>query len=256
MAQRTSLFSIAERIQGSRPWGAILDAGTGVRSATWLSRLPSARLTLVSADPAHLAEVKGVLAGATRAQDRMVCGNWSDPGLLAGEVYDTVIADYLLGAVEGYAPYRQEGLFARLRPLVGGRLYVLGVDPYILGPADGEAGRLVQEIGRLRDAAALLAGVVPYREFPAEWVVDRLQQAGMRLIFADRFVTSYDATWIARQIADCRTLAGRLADAPVAGALAAQAISLERQALAACARDGGLRHGHEYVIVAEPHPSA
>ena len=32
-------------------------------------------------------------------------GNWTDPSLLADEVYDdTVLADYLIGAVEGFPP--------------------------------------------------------------------------------------------------------------------------------------------------------
>ena len=44
-------------------------------------------------------------------------GNWVDPNLLKGAQYDTVLADYLLGAIEGFAPYYQPYLFKRLRPL-------------------------------------------------------------------------------------------------------------------------------------------
>jgi len=31
----------------------------------------------------------------------MLIGNWQDPGFLEGRKYDTILADYLLGAVDG-----------------------------------------------------------------------------------------------------------------------------------------------------------
>ena len=252
MQQRTSLYAIAERINGDVPWGSVLDAGTGIQSARWIAGLATSRWTAVSADPEHLADVRSAVGVAMRPQDRLIAGNWADPALLSGDVHDTVLADYLLGAIEGYAPYFQAGIFARLRPLVGRRLFVLGVDPYIIGEATDEAGRLVKEIGRFRDACALLAGVLPYREYPAEWVVDRLQQAGFRLIYADRFPTSYDSDWIGRQFGDCRRLMRRVANGRLADALAAGAETLQTREADFCRSHGGLRHGNEYVIAAEP----
>jgi len=252
MHQRTSLYAIAERVQGDMAWGAVLDAGTGVQSARWIAGLATSRWTAVSADPEHLAEVRSAVGAAMRPQDRLIAGNWTDPALLSGDVHDVVIADYLLGAIEGYAPYFQAGLFARLRPLVGRRLFVIGVDPYIFAEAEDDAGRLVKEIGRFRDACALLAGVLPYREFPAEWVVDRLRQAGYRLIYADRFPTGYDSDWIDRQFKDCRHLIQRVENKRLVEALVAAAATLHERAVDICGSRGGLKHGHEYVIAAEP----
>ncbi|MGD9805514.1 MAG: hypothetical protein AB7E81_20635 [Hyphomicrobiaceae bacterium] len=251
MRQRTSLFTVAERIQGDVPWGSILDAGTGIKSVQWISGLRSSRWTAVSADADHLTSVRSAVATSMRPQDRLILGNWYDPALLSGDVYETVIADYVVGAIEGYAPYYQESFFARLRPLIGRRLFVFGVDPYIFGAGNDDTGQAVKQIGRLRDACALLAGVVPYREFPAEWVVDRLQQSGLRLIFADRFPTVYDQHWIRGQVSDCRALIARIPDPALAASLEGNAAALEGRALALCSRLGGLEHGHEYVIVAE-----
>lgn len=157
---------------------------------------------MLSADAGHLTETRDAVRSKIRAVDRLIVGNWSDANFLSNEVFDTVVAEYLLGAIEGYAPYFQYQLFARLRPHVGRTLYVIGVDPYLTGRCDSAAGEIVQSVGRFRDACAVLAGVNHYREYPAEWVMDRLQQVGLRILFSRRFPSTYDLGWIDRQLAD------------------------------------------------------
>jgi len=100
----------------------VLDAGTGTQSARWIAGLTSTRWTAVSADAGHLAETRDAVSSKIRAVDRLIVGNWSDANFLANDVFDTVLAEYLLGAIEGYAPYFQYQLFARLRPHVGLRI--------------------------------------------------------------------------------------------------------------------------------------
>jgi hypothetical protein len=130
-----------------------------------------------------------------RPQDRLIAGNWTDPLLLHGEVYDQVLADYLLGAIDGFAPYFQDRLFARLRPHVGQRLYVVGLAPYP-EPGDDPGGQLIWEIARLRDAAILLAGHRCYREYPLDWCIRHLESSGFRveealampIVYRERFI--------------------------------------------------------------------
>lgn len=54
-----------------------------------------------------------------------------DEDLLEGKKYDTILADYLVGAIDGFSPYFQDQIFERitlhLNP--GGRLYVVGLQP-------------------------------------------------------------------------------------------------------------------------------
>jgi hypothetical protein len=38
---------------------------------------------------------------------QIVIGNWQDPSFLHGEKYDTILADYLIGAIDGFSPYFQ-----------------------------------------------------------------------------------------------------------------------------------------------------
>ncbi|WP_159995121.1 class I SAM-dependent methyltransferase [Roseomonas sp. 18066] len=247
MRDTPPIFQLLERLQGDRPWGSMLDAGTGARSARWMAGLPTTRWTAVSADPAMLAETRAAL-GPLRAADRLLAGNWSDAAFLAGERHDTVLAEYLLGAVQPYAPGLQPRLFARLRPLVGQRLYVIGLDPYAGGQGGSADDRLLRAIGRFRDGCLRRAGLVPYREYPAEWVLARLGEAGMAVRFARRFPNLYDARWVGMQLSSAaEALQGR-APACVVARMAAEAETLRARAAA----HGVLRSGADYVIMAEP----
>lgn len=246
------LFRHIEALQGDIPWGSVLDAGTGTNSIGWVAVLPSARWTAVTGAEGHAVQTRDAVEARRRPQDRIVLGNWADPALLAGERYDTVLADYLLGAIEGFSPYFQPRLFARLRPLVGRRLYVVGLEPYIVGEPRTPAGRLLFEIGRFRDACLLLAGEQPYREYPAQWAVDHLEASGFRVIAARRFPNRYKAGFVHSQIDMCAPRLSTLADRTLAAALSDRGEALRRQALALIAAEGGLSHGHDYVLAAEP----
>lgn len=251
-AGTSKLFREVERLQSDRPWGSMLDAGTGTHSIRWISSLATERWTAVTGAEGHAIQVRDAIETARRPQDRIVLGNWADPALLAGERYDTVLADYLLGAVEGFAPYFQAHLFARLRPLVGERLYVVGLEPYAAAEPDTPAGRLVWQIGRFRDACLLLTGERPYREYPAQWAVDRLEGAGFRIVAARRFAIRYKARFVNSQIDMCAPRLAALSHRPLADALRAHGEALRLQALAHIADHGCLRHGYDYLLAAEP----
>jgi hypothetical protein len=249
----SSLFRHIAALHGDRPWGAMLDAGTGSGSIGWIQSLDTRRWTAVTGAAGHAEQVRDLSEAKRRPDDRIVLGNWADPALLAGERYDTVLADYLLGAIDGFAPYFQERLFARLRPLTGGRLYVVGLDPYVPTDEPGDvAGRIVWRIGRLRDSCLLLAGERPYREYPAEWVVDNLRRSGFEPVAAERFPIRFGARFVEAQIAMCAPRIARLPDRTLAAALEGHAAALRADALAVIEREGALAAGADYVIAAEP----
>lgn len=248
----SSLFRSIEALQGHRPWGAVLDAGTGTNSIGWITSLETDRWTAVTGAEGHAVQVRDAVEGRRRPQDRIVLGNWADPTFLAGERFDTVLADYLVGAIEGFAPYYQPYLFARLRQLTAGRLYLVGLEPYVALQPETPAGRLVCEIGRFRDACLLLAGERPYREYPAQWVVDHLESAGFRVISAQRFAIRYQRRFVDSQIDMCATRLARLADRDLAEALRRNGEDIRTRALAMIAGEGCLEHGHDYILAAEP----
>ena len=247
------LFRYIQRLQGERPWGRLLDAGTGVKSIRWVADLPTERWTAVSVSPRHAQRVREAVKDNQRAEDKIVLGHWGDAKLLEGEVYDTVIADYLLGAVEGFSPYFQPFLFRRLRPLTRGVLYVKGLEPYVPTPLpDSEAGRLLWDIGRHRDACVMLGGDMPYREYPAPWVSAHLQGAGFTVRSLKHFPAVYKARFVNAQMDIAAAGLSKLSDAKLAAALTTRGEELRAKALEHIKTEGAIRYGRNYVIAAEP----
>lgn len=247
------LFQHIQTEQGDRPWGSFLDAGSGLHSIKWVTQLGTERWTAVTGAPQDAQNIRAATAERIRDQDQILLGNWAKSDLLKGEVFDTVLADYLLGAVEGFAPYFQPYLFARLRAVTGKVLYITSPEPYV--PADKPttaAGRLVWHIGRFRDACLLLSGELPYREYPSAWVLDQLKRSGFKPRSIKRFETRYKARFVNTQINLSLEALRRVSDQNTVAALSAKGEALRAEALAMIATDGWLAHGHDYVIVADP----
>ncbi len=113
------------------------------------------------------------------------------------------------------------------------------------------AGRLVNEIGRLRDACLLLAGDRPYREYPLDWVLRHLEGAGFKPMEVQRFPIRYGEKFINSQLDLCTQSLDRLRDRSLAVAFQRHVASLRERALALASTEGGLRHGYDYLIAAE-----
>ena len=245
------LFNTLARLHGDRPWGAVLDAGTGSHSLEWITGLPTMRWTAITGDAARERTMRGELGSRMRPQDRLVTGNWTDPTLLYGETYDVVLADYLLGAIDGFAPYFQDQLFGRLRPHVGGVLYGVGLAPYP-DQADTPGGRIILEIARLRDAAILLAGHRCYREYPLDWVLRHLERAGFDVQEARSFPIIYRERFINGQLDVCERKLPFFADRALAAAMQQTIAELRERALRICAVEGGIHFGEDWIFAARP----
>lgn len=244
------IFGHIAKLNSARPWGRILDAGTGINSLRWLRTLPASGLTAVTGAELMVRRMRDAL-GPSPAHERILTGNWADPAFLAGERFDTVVADYLIGAMDGFAPYFQEEMFARLRALTAGRLYLVGLEPYVVDRPSTPAGEIVFRIGRLRDTFLLLSGQKPYREFPQAWVEAQLERAGFAVVATKRFPIRYRARFVNAQLDMCVHRLHLVPD-DLRDALAAHVETVRAEALAMEAKLGGLRHGFDYVVAAEP----
>lgn len=250
----SSLFRYIEGVHGERPWGTVLDAGTGVKSLQWIQTLPTERWTAVTAARSLADKTRAALGSAMLPQDRLLVGNWVDDSLLAGETFDTILVDYLVGAIEGFAPYWQDRVFERLRPHLAdhGRLYLVGLEPYVQFEPETESGKIIWEIGRVRDACLLLAGERPYREFPLDWMLGRLGLAGFRILEARRFPIRYRARYVNGQLNMCLARIERFSSNGLGMAMRAYVEELRARALQLNERQDGLWHGNDYVIAVEP----
>ncbi len=248
----SALYSYIKQLQGDAHLGRVLDAGTGPRSLRWLLSQNVDSCTAVTGTPAMEAQTQRVVGDQLRPQDRLLVGNWTDPQLLAGEQFDTVLADHLLGAIEGSAPFFQFRLFARLRPLTVKRLYVTGMQPYVIERPASEAGALIWEIGRFRDACLILSGERPFREFPLHWVLAQLPRSGFKAVASRKFPVGYKAKFVNGQIGLCRPRLERLADRSLGQSMIAHGEALRARALAYIASHGSLSPAVHYVIAADP----
>lgn len=244
-----ALFSTIERWHGGLPWGDVLDAGTGAHSLSWLLGLPTRSITAVTGGSARERELTVRFGARLRGSDRVLTGNWKDPGLLRDERFDVVLADYLLGAIDGWAPYFQDQLLPRLRPTVGGRLYFVGLSPYDDEP-DDEASVYVRKVAALRDACILLASHRTYREYPQDWVVRHLEQAGFTVLEQQHFPIVYRDRFVDGQLDVCVRKLPHLAPA-LRPAMRDHIERVRDEGHALVQRLGGLHVGSDYVIAAE-----
>lgn len=253
-ARISPLFRYIEESQGNQPWGSVLDAGTGVKSLEWITSLRSERWTAITASHSMADKIKRELIDQTRTRDRLIVGNWVNDSLLTGETFDTVLVDYLVGAIEGFAPYWQDRVFERMRPLLSdaGRMYVIGLEPYVQFKPQTESGRIIWEIGRARDACLLLAGERPYREYPQDLMLRRLGLAGFRMLGARQFPIRYRARFIDSQLNMCLDRVERFPGTKLGDEMRRYVEELRVRALELNEREGGLAHGFDYVISVEP----
>ncbi|RHY33570.1 hypothetical protein DYB32_001548 [Aphanomyces invadans] len=233
-------------------WGRVLDAGTGDHSLNWLKSLPIDSIVAVTGDIARSVSLRKTFP---EKHIEILAGNWNNPSFLEGQVFDVVIADYLVGAIEGHAPYYQDQIFHRLFPHVadGGRLYIVGLQPIMmsLDPSKTKSNqeKLVLEMQRVRDACILLAGHRPYREFPLDWILRQAVQAGFYVESHTTFANKYSASMIKRQIAVGRNKLSLFLDQSVAKSMESYLANLDKQAVDAT-KDGSFEFGYDYVVTA------
>ncbi|WP_019569434.1 class I SAM-dependent methyltransferase [Thioalkalivibrio sp. ALE11] len=246
------IFQAIEQMQGSLPWGSFLDAGTGRKSIEWITALDTERWTAITASQNMARTVQEAAGDRRRPQDRVLVGNWHSEHLLYGERFDTVLLDYFIGAIEGFSPYWQEQALHRIRPHVGQRLYIIGVEPYVPSEPDTEAGRLVREIGRVRDACLLLSGSMPYREYPSPWVLRQLGQAGFRVMETRYFPIRYRERFVNGQLDLALRQLDHFTDPDTAESMRGYIEQLRARALPIARQKEGLKYGADYLISAEP----
>lgn len=249
----SGLFKYIESAQGQRPWGDILDAGTGANSLRWISTLNTKSITAVTASASMAQNAKDSYPGTLRDNDEVAVGNWIDESLMSGRQFDTVLLDYFVGAVDGFAPYWQDLVLERFRPLLkpGGRLYITALQPYVPLVEKSEVGRYVGDVGRLRDACLLLAGERPYREYPADWMARHLQRANFTVIDSQRFPIRFGERWVESQLRMCRSRTTRFANPAVTQSMLQHIENMHNRGMELIERHNGLPYGFDYIITAE-----
>lgn len=189
-------------------------------------------------------------------------GNWQNLDFLAKEKkFDVIIADYLIGAIEGFAPYYQDQICTRLEGMLtpGGRIYLVGLQPLResqvpmgSNDADIEASKLIQEVARIRDACLLLAGQRCYREFPIDWSHRQLEKSGLKVTNSVRLANVYGRSSITRQLQVGRRHVPMFKDAELAVCMeqALDRVNVRLKDLFGDKEPRSICFGFDYVIAA------
>ena len=278
-------------------FGDFLDAGTGSHSLRWMAsiihrdrlllaatqqsnngqqssstttaaaapRVTMKSYTAITADESMRRRVhnEATELNITKYGD-IVIGNWEDTTLLAGQKYDTIIADYLIGAMDGFAPYYQDVIFERLvqhlRP--GGRLFVIGLQPIpdsekFSSSSTGD-GDVFCRITKVRDACILLANHRCYREYPLEWITRQINRIPtLHVTTTKQFPINYTYETMVRQINVGRSKLPLFTNKELAKEMGGLLDELEKESYTVTKRqkDGKVTIGFDYIVVAERSPN-
>lgn len=166
--------------------------------------------------------------------------------------YDTIVADYLIGAVDGFSPYTQDVIIRKLKEHLqpGGRLYIIGMYP-IPDHAVGEA-EIITEVRRVRDACILLAGHRPYREYPSEWIIRHMEAQGLKVFKSKIFTILHSEDSTLRQLRVARSKLDLMNNIALRTAMDSYLTDIEERvcALMTIQPKNNIPLSHDYVIAA------
>jgi SAM-dependent methyltransferase len=239
-----------------------LDAGTGLYSLKWLASLQQRdqiqSFTAVTAEQRMRdrvqaeAERLGVAEG-----NSVIWGNWfgNEKLPLPKKKYDTILAEYLIGAIDGFDPYKQKEMIPKLVDLLkpGGRLYLVGWEPIPI--REKGSANVLCEIQRTKDACILLAGQRCYREYPLEWVLGQVESIpDIKLVgSAEKFPIQYDQSRLEALIHAGRSTLKHFPSLDLAQRMVKVWDDLEQQSLEATRNSptGTIDHGFDYLVTIE-----
>lgn len=256
----------------SSSWGRVLDAGTGRHSLSWLLKGDASSfieevVAVTGEEPlANELSIDFSPSNTPHATPlKVMTGNWQNEKFLALEKpFDVIIADYLIGAIEGFAPYYQDQICGRLEQMLApnGRMYLVGLQPLIdpqtsLGSsdADADASKMIQHVARTRNACLLLAGRRCYREYPMEWAQRQLVQSGLSVTNTVRYANVYGLSAIIRQLEVGRRHVPMFQDADLAACMQKALDRIEKLlkdefGSSSDAKQRKISFGFDYVIAA------
>ena len=274
-----ALFGSIEQLQGQKPFGHILDAGTGLHSLRWIATLGEERgmtqFTAITADRTMQQNVqREVDALNVSHMGNVVIGNWfpssssstttttiitttggdggqSSPLDFPPNTFDVILADYLIGAMDGFSPYQQDLMIPKLSKYLkpGGMLYIVGLQP-IPDVAEGHAN-IICRVRQVRDACILLAGHRCYREYPVEWIQRQVQQWDpLELVTTTQFPILYKHATILNQINVGRSKFSYFPTPELAKEMKKVLDDLERQSIQAFQTVERIKLGFDYIVTA------
>lgn len=244
------IYKTVEQWQADISWGRVLDAGTGEQSLTWILSLATESITAVTGSQDYYKELNQNFKLSDNQQ--LIVDNWTNNSLLCDEIFDTVLVDYLLGAVDGYSPYFQNDLLNRLKRHLSpqGNLYFIGLEPFPEYSKNKGDQRLIQ-LAKVRDACILLAGHRCYREYPLEWVQTELVKNGFEIIKTKPFFNQFEMPFVRAQLNVARSKLPFIQNVKLNKEISDHIQTIETELETDIKKYGPISFGFDYLIQAK-----
>ena len=145
-------------------------------------------------------------------------------------------------------------------------MYIVAAEPVPLRSEirvdAGPAGRLLASVAEARDAAILLSGERPYREFPLSWYVEAVSSLGLELVDVAAFPAIRTKKWALKQLEVARQHlmtgggggGGEGLDTATVSAMRRRVGAIEEEVRATIDLDGGTCFGMDFVVSARRPP--
>lgn len=188
---------------------------------------------------------------ANTAQEVAAAANY----LCEDQMFDTILADYLVGAMDGFSPYYQDKIFDRLKRHLkpGGRIYVVGIQPIPDKALPlGTGADLICKVRQIRDACILLARHRCYREYPQDWIERHMEKAGLTIVETKRHPILYSYPTIKKQLDVARRKLPLFPDEDLARSMRKTIDDLDEKCKAATKNnEERIQLGFDYVVCGE-----
>ena len=187
----------------NKPFGSVLDTRTEEHSLQRLLSTQTQSITAIKGDPYRKKGLEFSYKEKLRTEDRILHGNWKHDDLLNRECFDIVVAGYLLGAIDGFAPYFKMELFGRLKRYMKDKIYIIGLEPY-LNLVNSKGDLLMLGLSRLGDACIILSKHRSCREYLMKWMKQNLQYHSLQITQQQKLPIFYDRQFVHDSLQFCR----------------------------------------------------
>lgn len=244
------IYKTIEQWQGEKEWGKFLDTGTRDQSLKWVLSLNTTNCTAINGSEHYYNEL--LINNKLSENKRLIVNNWINNNLLENETFDTILADYLLGAIDGFLPYFQNNLLPRLKRHLSknGTLYFVGLEPFP-DYTENKSDMYIIRISKLRDACILHAGHRCYREYPLEWVQSELVKNGFEITKTKPFFNQFGMSFVKSQLDVARSKLPFILDTELQTTLQNTINQLETETELHINEYGPISFGFDYLIQAK-----
>lgn len=224
----------------------VLDAGTDNVGCShiFLAELKPSKLVSISIDKAIITQCEENIPNEYRDFVKFALGDVTDlKNLFPNSHFDVIMADFLMAAVAGWCPFKEidaiKELYRVLKP--NGIIVFAGFEEPSYATID-PIEKLALALNDFRDFARILTGGKIYREFPLNWMLDRLEEIGFNIIKVKKYYETHTLDFFDKQYDYVAKILEKEQDEQLRNAL----LSKIRKIIEKCKENKEFQNGYQF----------